>query len=130
VAEATPWPLGPVGGGPATPKGQKKKKNQMGFALGGGRSAPKGHGGGRKPPQIGDWGWFRPPNRPLGVVWPPPVAKAKKKLYFFGLRSWPSEVAGPPPRAKGLFLVFLFIPFPQKPTYYLALLLPKNGLIT
>jgi membrane-associated protease RseP (regulator of RpoE activity) len=54
-----------LGGGSATPKGQKKFKDfflkKMGLAIGGGRSTPKAKGW-LRPPQTGSMGWLATPS--------------------------------------------------------------------
>jgi hypothetical protein len=63
----------------------------------GGRSTPKGHGGGFGHPRTTEWGWSTPPHGPWGWIghpqWPYQFFFLKKKLF-----GW-LGVAGAPPTA-------------------------------
>jgi hypothetical protein len=75
---------------------QKKKKKNGCWALGGGRTTPKGMGV-ASATSYGQYKVTEATPRPLGVVRPPPKAQNPFFLSFFFF--WPFEVAGPPPRA-------------------------------
>jgi hypothetical protein len=86
------WPKPPqaFGGGPATPKGQKKKTTKKWvWDFGGGFGHPLRPVGGVPKPLPGPSGWSGHPQRPKPIF----------PLFFF----WPFGVAGPPPKAWGGF---------------------------
>jgi hypothetical protein len=104
VAEATPWPLG---GGLATPKGQKNgfghladplpRAKKMGLVIGGGRSTPKGHWG--LPPHTGHWGWQK--FWPMGVADPPQGPEATPNGRYGVASATPMALGGGSATPKG-----------------------------
>jgi hypothetical protein len=91
-----------LGGGPATPKGPKKKKKnneRMGFGLWGWPDHPLGPGGGFGHPLPAVGGGRSHPQALMGVVRPPPTAQTHFFVFFFflgGLSGWP-DGHGPTP---------------------------------
>jgi hypothetical protein len=80
------WPKHPqaFGGGPATPKGHKKKKKKngrMGLGVVAG-PPPRAWGWLRTPPTGRRW-WLRPPPCPWGWSGHPPKAKPILSVFFF-----------------------------------------------
>jgi hypothetical protein len=80
------WPKPPqaFGGGPATPKGQKKKGKNGFWPLGVAGPPPRAWGWLRTPP-TGRRGWPKATPRPLGVVRPPPKSQTHFFVFFFFL---------------------------------------------
>jgi hypothetical protein len=98
------WPKPPqaFGGGPATPKGpkKKKKKGKMGFGLWGWPDHPLGHGGGRSH-HLWPAGGVRSHPQALGDG--PATPKGQNPFFPFFFFFGPFGVAGPPPKAWGGF---------------------------
>jgi hypothetical protein len=85
------WPKPPqaFGGGPATPKGQKKKKNKKnGFGILGVAGPPPRAWGWLRTPPTGRRGWLRPPLGPWGWSGHPQNPKPIFFVFFFGLSGW------------------------------------------
>jgi hypothetical protein len=109
-----PKPPQAFGGGPATPKGQKKRKKWV-WDFGDGRTTPKGlgvasatpydhplgPGGGFGTPPTGRRGWPKPPLGPWRWSGHPQNPKPIFSFFFFFF--WPFGVAGPPPKVWGGF---------------------------